>query len=433
MQTPLSQLSRFRQNGAPPPRIPTVLPTVLPIILLVALMLLVGCAGRQPAQTRPPTVASTPEAGGAVQPDAGASATTDASGKMDKALREAAAIGVAQAAGDESPIYHAQIAPVDQVQIVAQVAGQIVEVAVGVGDAVNAGGIVARIDSVRLEAERAQALAALEAAQAQLELLAAQAGEAEIEAARAAVAAADAAYKRAIQGPTPEMQAAVEARLRQAEAALSSAQAAYDRVSWNPLIASLPEAQQLEQARLEMETAQAAHDRLAAGADTETVAAAYAQLAAARALLQRLEDGPDPAQLRAAEAQVRQAETALYLAQLQLDKATVRAPITGIISQITATTGAVVEPGAPVALVLSPDVQIVIGVQETDIPSLSPGQDAEIQVAAYPGEVFAGEVTAITPELDPTTQTVSVIIQPTGDATRLLPGMDARVQLLNEE
>ncbi len=57
-------------------------------------------------------------------------------------------------------------------------------------------------------------------------------------------------------------------------------------------------------------------------------------LASARAQLMRLEEGAKPAQVQAAQAQVRQAETALYLAQLQLDKALVRAPISGVVASV---------------------------------------------------------------------------------------------------
>ena len=74
----------------------------------------------------------------------------------------------------------------------------------------------------------------MQAAQAQLDLLLEGADEEDIEAARAAVTAADEGYKRALEGPTAEDLIMAEAQLRQAEAAVKRAQAAFDQVSWNP-------------------------------------------------------------------------------------------------------------------------------------------------------------------------------------------------------
>ncbi len=365
----------------------------------------------------------TPEARTTAAPE------TEAAGMVDKALREA--VGVAQA--NSGPlIYNGEIVPRGQAALIAAVTAQVLEVTVEPGDSVKAGEVLIRLDTTRLEAERAQALAELEAAQAQLDLLRLGADEADIEAARAAVAAADAAYKAALEGPTAQELAAAEAQVQQAETALKVAQTAYDQVSWNPLVATLPEARRLEQARQDRDAAQAAYDQLRAGADADAVAAAYADLADARARLRRLEEGVEPAQLRAAEAEVRRAETALYLAQLQLEQATVRAPIPGIVAQVTIAPGAMAQPGTPLAVVYSPQVEIVIPVEETRLAEVYVTQPAEIEVPAYPDEVFAAEVAIIAPEMDPATQTVSVTVRPTGDAARLVPGMMAIIRLLDQ-
>jgi multidrug resistance efflux pump len=309
----------------------------------------------------------------------------------------------------------------------AEVAGQVIEVTAQVGERVDAGDILLRLDSATLEAQRAQALAALQAAQAEAELLRVVAGDAEIEAARAAVAAAEAAYQRALAGPSANEITAAEARLRQADAAFKAAQAAYNRVAWNPAIATLPESLQLEQARLDLDAAQTAYDRLAGGADAATEA--YAQLAAARAHLRRMEDGAEPAQIQAAEAQVRQAETALYLAQLQLDKATLRAPIPGIVAALHVAAGAMAAPNMPVARLISPAVQIVIAVDEASLALVHTGQSAAIEVDAYPGESFRGVVASVAPEVDSAAHTIPVTIRPTDGSMRLIPGMIATVRL----
>lgn len=325
--------------------------------------------------------------------------------------------------------YTAEIVPVDQVPVVPEVSGQVLEFNLNVGDRVRKDDVVLRVESNALEAQRAQALAALEAAQAQLDLLLDEPDEEDVDAARASVAAADEGYKRALEGPTAEDMIMAEAQLRQAEAALRRAQAAYDQVSWNPLIAALPESQQLEAATLSLEAAKAQYDKIVKGSTADIIAAAYAQLAGARAQLKALEDGAKPAQIQAAQAQVHQAETALYLAQLQLDKATLRSPRDGIVSSVSTSVGSMVAPGAPVAVLLSPEIEIIVSVEEARLPDLRVGQPATIRVDAYPERIFGGEVAIIAPTIDPATRTVQVTVRPGDDAEVLVPGMFATVDL----
>ncbi len=325
--------------------------------------------------------------------------------------------------------YTAEILPVDQVPILPEVAGQIIQFNLEVGDRVQKDEVVLRVDSNVLEAQRAQALAGLQAAQAQLELLQDGADESDIEAARAGVTAASQGYQRALDGPTQEDLTMAEAQLRQSEAAVKQAQAAYDQVSWNPNISALPQSMQLEAATLAHEAAQAQYDKIAKGATDDVIAGAYAQLAGARAQLQALEEGAKPAQIQSAQAQVNQAETALYLAQLQLDKSDVRAPMDGIVASVTTAEGGMAAPGNPVAVLLSPDVEIVIAVEESRLPLLYVGQPATIRVDAYPDQLFDGEVTLLAPTLDPATRTIQVTIRPTDETGELLPGMFATVDL----
>ena len=402
---------------------------VVPFVLLLTSCSLPGSAPT-PAAVALPTYAPVSAAGAAAPGDLLATPAAASAGAAE-AASEGSFLGLrAQQPGSlAGSSYTAEIIPVDQVPVVAEVAGQVLDVTIQVGDRVQSGDLLVRIDSSILEAQRAQAMAGLEAAKAQLDLVQQEPEDEDMEAARAAVTAAGEAYQRALDGPTDEDLRMAEAQLRQAEAAVKRAQAAYDQVSWNPLIAALPESMQLEAATLALEAAQAQYDKLVLGATADVIAGAYAQLANARAQLTRLEEGAKPAQIQAAQAQVRQAETALYLAQLQLDKATVRAPIAGTVASVNAAVGAMVAAGTPLAVLLSPTVEIVISVEETRLSELRLGQPAEIRVDAYPDQTYMGEVAIIAPTLDPTTRTVQVTIRPTADASGLAPGMFARVTL----
>ena len=368
------------------------------------------------------------------------SAATEGTGGSDEsASNNATSTGTtSQPASDASTSvslrqpYNGEIVAKEKTTIVAETSGMALETNMEVGDKIIAGDELVLVDSSILEAQRAQALAALEAAQSQLDLLLLDPEQEDLEAARAGVSAAAAAYQRAREGATDEDQRMALAQLRQAEAAVTVAQAGYNEVKGNPMIAALPQSLQLQQATLQKEAAQAQYDKVLKGATSDVIAGAYAQLAQARGSLARLEEGAKPAQVQAVEAQVKQAETALYLAQLQLDKATISSPIDGTVSEVFVTVGSMVAPGAPVTTLLSQIMDVVIQVEEYRLDEIEIGQSATLSVDAYPGQIFQGELVRIAPELDPATRTVAVTIRPDDSGNQLAPGMFATVELASK-
>jgi HlyD family secretion protein len=339
------------------------------------------------------------------------------------------AVAPSTSAAEGITLYSGELVSEQQVVVVAQVNGLVTQLAVDVGSSVKIGDLLVRQDSTTLEAQRAQALAGLEAAKSQLDLLQTEPSSSDLEAARAAVAAASAAYQRLSAGLTNEDQRLATAQLKLAQAAVSVAQAAYNQVKDLPNVGALPQSLQLQSATLQLEAAQAQYDKIAKGPTQDTIAGAYAQLANARAALKRLEDGPKSAQIRAAQSQVKAAETALYLAQLQLNKAIVTAPLNGVIAKVQTSVGAMAAPGAPLVTLLSTSVKVTIAVEETRLSQLRIGQPALISVAAYPERSFTGAVALIAPELDPATRTVQVTIRPQDADGLLAPGMSATVEL----
>nr|MDA8219677.1 efflux RND transporter periplasmic adaptor subunit [Dehalococcoidales bacterium] len=132
--------------------------------------------------------------------------------------------------------------------------------------------------------------------------------------------------------------------------------------------------------------------------------------------------------LNAARAAVEQARTAVDLAQLQLKKATVTAPVDGAVAQRLCAEGAMAAPTAPVVMLVARDVEVTVNVDEAKLRYLQVGQAATLTVAAYPGETFAAEVTAVAPAFDPRSRTVAVKIRPQR-TSKLLDGMFAQVSI----
>jgi len=133
-------------------------------------------------------------------------------------------------------------------------------------------------------------------------------------------------------------------------------------------------------------------------------------------------------------AQIRQAEATLKLARINLKNATIRAPITGIVSKRFLDRGAFVSMNTPLIRIVAMDiVKVVVPVVEGELAQLQAGSTAEIQVDAYPNELFEGSVVRISPTVDPESRSAEVEIQVNNDDHRLKPGMFARVSIMVQQ
>jgi membrane fusion protein (multidrug efflux system) len=101
----------------------------------------------------------------------------------------------------------------------------------------------------------------------------------------------------------------------------------------------------------------------------------------------------------------RQVQAQVDEAQRQLDRATVRAPFDGIVTQVdslqpgaylVSATAALTNTGA-VALVSTDRLWVDANLKETDLTHVKPGDRAEITVDAYPGRTWSGTVASISP------------------------------------
>jgi HlyD family secretion protein len=90
------------------------------------------------------------------------------------------------------------------------------------------------------------------------------------------------------------------------------------------------------------------------------------------------------------------------LAEEQVDKARIRAPIAGTILQITAKRGEQVAPSIDMPLITMGDLTVIrvrAEVDEQDVAKIKIGQKAFVRSDAYPGRDFEGTVTELAPSL----------------------------------
>lgn len=141
------------------------------------------------------------------------------------------------------------------------------------------------------------------------------------------------------------------------------------------------------------------------------------------------------AELRLDQARIAQAGAAFQQAKVNLDEATIEAPLSGVVSQKYVDEGAFVGPTTPLFKIIKIDVvEISGGVAGRYYPRLNPGKTkAEVEVDAYPGEKFTGRLSRVRPELDKVTRTAIVTIRVPNPQQRLKPGMYARIRVVVQE
>ncbi|MBI1879605.1 MAG: efflux RND transporter periplasmic adaptor subunit, partial [Chloroflexi bacterium] len=162
---------------------------------------------------------------------------------------------------------------------------------------------------------------------------------------------------------------------------------------------------------------------------------AQANLAATKA-------NPTAEDIAVAQAQVAEAEAVLAKVQVQLDKLTLAAPRAGLISHKLVNPGELAAPGTVLLELSDIDaVDLIVYIPETLIGQVKVGQEAQVFVDAYPGEIFEGVVTFIKPEAEFTPRNVqtreervnlvfAVKITLDNPDHRLKPGMPADAEIL---
>jgi membrane fusion protein, multidrug efflux system len=167
---------------------------------------------------------------------------------------------------------------------------------------------------------------------------------------------------------------------------------------------------------------------------TAQLASAEAQFQLTDATLQRSERLKDRQVITAAEYERDRAAAAAAAAQrdqlrTRLGYATVRAPITGVITEKNVEAGDVV--GIQTRLFSIADVSTLVvrvRVSELDVVDIQPGDMTEIQLDAFPGQTLRGRIRRIFPAADPVSRLVPVEVALTGaDAAAARPGFLARI------
>jgi len=301
--------------------------------------------------------------------------------------------------------------------ISSKVYGRVAEVLVNDNQEVKAGQILVKLDprdyQAALDQAKAQlALAESDARSAGVDVprtqLSVQSGtssaDAQLAGAQADLMRAETTYDQSKTSDLAWAQANIEKS--KANAALAEA----DLERYTPLLAKG------EISKQQFDAAKANADATASAlkADQEKLAQAErgieiakAQLDAAKARVQQAQAGIVSAKadtkqvlMRQADAQgkiakVEQARAAVGAAQLNLEYATVVAPVDGVATHRQVEVGQIVQQGQGLMVVVPlRDVWVTANFKETQLRSMKPGQKAEVKVDTY-GKTFSGHVDSI--------------------------------------
>lgn len=130
-------------------------------------------------------------------------------------------------------------------------------------------------------------------------------------------------------------------------------------------------------------------------------------------------------------AELLKAEASVAQLQASLDKKRILAPFAGTIGIRQVDVGDYLSPGTTIATLQDLSTLFVdFYLPEQAVPQLAIGQQVRVGVAAYPGEVFSGEIAALNPKVEATTRNLQVRAMLPNPDNKLLPGMFANLAVL---
>ena len=115
--------------------------------------------------------------------------------------------------------------------------------------------------------------------------------------------------------------------------------------------------------------------------------------------------------------------------QAQIAKKRITAPFSGWLGIRQVDLGEYLQPGAAIVPLDAMDpIHVDYSLPERQLDQISVGQPVEIEVQAFPGEVFSGRIAAVNPAIDTGTRSLRVRATLENPQARLRPGMFAEVR-----
>ena len=112
----------------------------------------------------------------------------------------------------------------------------------------------------------------------------------------------------------------------------------------------------------------------------------------------------------------------------------VKAPVAGTIVALPAQIGMTISQAVPLARIAGgAGLEIRLFVAERFISRIALNQPCEVTLDAWPGEIFRGSITEVSPTVDSTSRTMEIRIGVDNPGSKLKAGMFAKVRVITEE
>ncbi|MCC3144431.1 efflux RND transporter periplasmic adaptor subunit [Halanaerobium sp. Z-7514] len=370
-----------------------------------------------------------------------------------------------------------QLTPFEKVNIPAQIGGVAEEVNVEIGDEVEAGYELIKMEQDTLLIQKRQAEASLESAQANYDELITGATEEELTRARSSYEDAKAALESAeinynLMQEIFEDRRSLEQQLVNAEQQLQSSRQSYRQaeINYEQAKRSFERSEQLFQdniiSKQEYENAEDAYENAETSLNQAESAlnsaernyqltketfnnptelkqqlenarsqlnSARTNLAVSEANLREAERGPREERIRAGAAQLKQAEAGLDELEDNLRKTIITAPFDGLVFQVNVEKGEMIGSGQAIINLINIDqLYVEIELTASAVSRINKGDMVEVKAETMQHYV-EGEITNIAPQADPSTRSFLVKVKIDNSEHSLRPGMFADVRLLKGE
>ncbi len=188
----------------------------------------------------------------------------------------------------------------------------------------------------------------------------------------------------------------IDAQISGSEHALNDAGAFLDLVN-QALSVAVPTVS-VPQTSIDAYKASIGAARSAVSGASQSVTAAGTALSTAEKNLTFIQSPGTSDQISAAEAAVSEAQASVQNIDAQIGKTIISAPFAGIVTEVDAKAGQVAGPSVPlVSLISNGKFQMEVYVSQVDIGKVKAGDLASVGLDAYPGQVFSAAVITVAP------------------------------------
>jgi HlyD family secretion protein len=334
------------------------------------------------------------------------------------------------------------LVPASEIDLGFQSEGYLDQVLVGVGDHVQEGDVLARMETGELEMDMAEAEINARLAQLDLDDAREMPTDAELADARAAVQSAQSAllvaqytYSTTLNS---DFDAAVRARLIEYQWYVDQSWEADEKREDGTISQGDYEEAWANRAAAEGRLGEVSQEAKMEELDSwNDVDQARNNVYQAWENLQILQSGPATDTIMRAELDTDQATLALEAARSDLEAAELRAPIAGTVVEVTAMAGEYVDTSPFITLDDLEEPVLQFWVEESEMRGVVAGNRVEIIFEALPDDTFTGEVVRVDPALVTVDGTLAVqawaSVDTASHPATLLGGMNADVEIISAE